>query len=234
MASPNRILRIVTLDLGEVNPPEEHPDFGTPTVIQAFAIDTRAGAILVDTGLGESEPMIEVMYRPARRSLARALSESGLNDNRIVAIVVSHLHFDHAGALCDFPGIPIHVQREELEAAHQPRYTIRSRIEDPALRYIEHDGDTEILDNIRLVTTPGHTPGHQSVAVETEGGLAILACQAAYVLEEWVDPLFQHAAGAASAFDRDRYAKSLEKLRAMNPVEVRFTHDRRVWQAPEG
>ena len=122
MASPNRILRIVTLDLGAVNPPEEHPDFGTPTVIQAFAIDTGAGVFLVDTGLGESEPVIEVMYRPARRSLVRAPSESGLNDDRIVGIVVSHLHFDHAGALCDFPGIPIHVQREEIEAARQPRY----------------------------------------------------------------------------------------------------------------
>jgi N-acyl homoserine lactone hydrolase len=171
------------------------------------------------------------MYQPVRRSLTVALSEHGLSRDRIVAIVVSHLHFDHAGALGEFPGIPIHVQREELEAARQPRYTVRSRIEDPALRYLEHEGDTEIFEGIRLIATPGHTPGHQSVAVKTDDGLAILACQSAYVLEEWADPFFQHVAGAASALDRDRYAESLEKLRSMSPIEVRFSHDRRVWRA---
>jgi len=141
------------------------------------------------------------------------------------------LHFDHAGSLREFAGLSIHVQRDEMEAARQPRYTIRSRIEDRALRYVQHGGDAEIIEGIRLITTPGHTPGHQSVSVETNDGLAILACQAAYVLEEWDDPSFEHAAGAASAWNRDHYRQSLEKLRSMNPVEVRFTHDRRIWTA---
>ncbi len=231
MPSRYPILRLVTLDLGVVTPPKNHPDFGTPIVIQAFAIDTRAGVMLVDTGLGDAEPAIEAMYRPARRSLATALSESGLNRDRIVAIVVSHLHFDHAGALRDFPGSPIHVQRDELEAARQPGYTIRSRIEDPSLRYIEHFGDDEICEGVRLIQTPGHTRGHQSVAVETDDGLVMLACQAAYSVEEWASPSFRHPAGAGSAWDRVCYQKSLDKLRAMTPVEVRFTHDWRVWRA---
>jgi glyoxylase-like metal-dependent hydrolase (beta-lactamase superfamily II) len=234
MSSRTSILRLVALDLGVVTPPKDHPDFGRPTVIQGFAIETTAGLILVDTGLGDEEPLIEAIYKPTRRSLANALSENGLMRDRIVAIVVSHLHFDHVGALRDLPGIPIHVQHDELEAARQPHYTIRSRIEDPSLQYIEHVGDDQICEAVRVIATPGHTPGHQSVAVETDGGLAILACQAAYTLEEWTRPSFEHPAGAGSAWDHARYMKSLNKLRSMNPVEVRFTHDRRMLRPSSG
>jgi N-acyl homoserine lactone hydrolase len=223
--------RIVTLDLGSVSPPKGHPDFGTPVVIQAFVIDTPRGAVLVDTGLGDAEATIDRMYQPRRWPLDVALSENGLIRERIAAIVVSHLHFDHVGALCDFPGIPIHVQREELEAARrEPHYTILSRISGPALRFIHHDGDVQISEGIRLIATAGHTPGHQSVAVDTSDGLTILACQAAYVIEEWTNSSFEHPAGAASAWDRERYRKSLARLRAMSPVEVRLTHDCRIWR----
>lgn len=227
----NQIQRIVTLYLGSVVPPESHPDRRDSIPIQAFAIDTCGGIVLVDTGLGEPELTIDSLYRPTRRSLAAALSENGLSRQRIIAIVSSHLHFDHAGALRDFPAIPIHVQRDEMEAARQPRYTTRSRIEVRTLRYVEHQGDTEIAEGVRLIATPGHTPGHQSVVVETDARLVILACQAAYVLEEWTDSSFEHPAGAASAWDRNHYRASLEQLRSMNPSEVRFTHDRRIWRS---
>jgi N-acyl homoserine lactone hydrolase len=176
--------------------------------------------------------VIDRLYRTIRRPLATALSENGLDRERVTAIVMSHLHFDHAGALREFPGIPIHVQHKEMEAARQPLYTILSRIDDCALRYVEHKGDAEITEGVRLIATPGHTPGHQSVAVETAEGLVVLACQAVYVLEEWADPLFEHAAGSLSAWDRDQYRHSLEKLRSLNPVGVRFTPDTRVWRAP--
>ncbi|HXN85981.1 MAG TPA: MBL fold metallo-hydrolase [Candidatus Binataceae bacterium] len=221
-------MRIVTLDLGVVTPPKDHSDFGAPTVIQGFVIEMTAGVILVDTGMGDEDSRIDALFKPVRRSLATAFAESAIDPDRIVAIVVSHLHFDHVGALREFPGIPIHVQRDELAAARQPRYTIRSRIEDPSLHYIEHAGDDQVCEDVRLIATPGHTPGHQSVAVETNDGLAILACQAAYTPEEWTDPSFAHPAGAGSAWHREHYLKSLNKLRSMNPVEVRFTHDRRV------
>jgi len=229
MRSRGAVRRVVALDMGSVAPPKGHPDFGTLTVIQAFAIDAPGGVVLVDTGLGEAEPAIDALYSPTRRSLAEALLETGLSRERVSAIVVSHLHFDHAGALPEFSGLPIHVQRDERQAARQPRYTVRSRVEAPALRYIEHAGDGEVCEGVRVIATPGHTPGHQSVAIETERGLVILACQAAYTLEEWTERSFQHPAGALSAWDREAYAKSLDRLRAMNPIEVRFSHDRRIW-----
>ncbi len=228
--SDRQLLRIVSLDLGNVTPPADHPDSRSAIPIQAFAIDTPNGTTLVDTGLGEPHVAIDEMYRPVRRRLDAALTENNLRRDRIVAIIVSHLHFDHIGAIREFARIPIHVQRDELEAAKQRRYTIRSRMEAPELRYLTHEGDADIAEGIRLIATPGHTPRHQSVAIQTVEGIVILACQAAYGLEEWTDPGFEDPAGAASAWDRDHYRYSLAKLRAMNPVEVRFTHDRRAWR----
>ena len=87
------IRRVVTLDLGSVSPPKDHLDFGTEVALQAFAIDTRDGAVLVDTGLGDAEATIDRLYQPQPRSLKLALSENAMTRERIVAIVVSHLHF---------------------------------------------------------------------------------------------------------------------------------------------
>lgn len=148
--------RVIALDMGSVTPPKDHPDFGTLMIIQAFAIDTPGGVVLVDTGLGEAEPTIDAMYSPTRRSLAKALLEIGLSRERVSAIAASHLHFDHAGALPEFSGLPIHVQRDELQAARQPRYTVRSRVEGPALRYIEHAGDGEVCEGVRVIATRSH------------------------------------------------------------------------------
>lgn len=219
------------LDLGSAAPPRMHPDFGRRIPIHAFAIESPTGIVLVDTGLGEPEPALDRMYQPERRSLATALSENRLALERVKTILLSHMHFDHVGGITQSGGIPIHVQRSELEAARrEPRYTLLSRFSDPALQYVQHDGDAQFLEGIRVITTPGHTPGHQSVAIDTPAGLILLACQAAYVLEEWADPSFEHPAGAASAWNHERYRESLNKLRALNPIEVRFSHDRRIWR----
>ena len=78
------------------------------------------------------------------------------------------------------------------------------------------------------MTTPGHTPGHQSLAVETDGGLILLAGQAVYTVEEWVgEP--DELEGRSSAPDREAYDRSTERLHALEPARVHFGHDRRSW-----
>ncbi len=84
------------------------------------------------------------------------------------------------------------------------------------------NGEEEIVPGVRVVTTPGHTGGHQSVRIETTTGSAILVGDAAYNVDlfEGVEP----PAGAA-----DDLPAPLKKLRQAAPAVVHFCHDRRVW-----
>src|SRR5207248_10711835 len=105
-------------------------------------------------------------------------------------VINTHLHFDHCGGNRLFAGTPIHVQRLERENARVPDYTIAEWVEFEGATYVEHDGEAEIAPGVRVLPTPGHTRGHQSVLVETEDGLVVVAGNVAY---RWED--FDAAAG---------------------------------------
>ena len=77
-----------------------------------------------------------------------------------------HLHFDHCGGNPELPGRPVFTQRTELDLARNVEdHTLPELIDAPGISYTELDGETEILPGVRIVPTPGHTAGHQSVVV---------------------------------------------------------------------
>ena len=93
------------------------------------------------------------------------------------------------------------------------------------------DGDHILSDDITLLATPGHTPGHQSLAVRTRAGLVTLAGQACYTAAEWAgDPT--PLEGRSGAPDIDAYDRSIARLRALDSDVVRFGHDRETWRRP--
>jgi N-acyl homoserine lactone hydrolase len=144
------------------------------------------GPILVDTGMIDSTPELDEEWSPTvyPERIPRDVS----------LVVNTHLHFDHCGGNRLFAGVPIYVQRTEREAAREPGYTIPEWVEFPGARYVELDGEAEIAPGVRVLPTPGHTPGHQSVLVETEDGLVVVAGDVAY---RWED--FDAAGGAILA-----------------------------------
>src|SRR5689334_9963591 len=100
---------------------------------------------------------------------------------RVALVINTHLHFDHCGGNHLFAGVPIHVQARELaDARSEDDYTIREWVEFEGASYVEHDGEIEVLPGIRLVPTPGHTTGHQSVLVE---GVAVIGGDVAYTFD---------------------------------------------------
>jgi N-acyl homoserine lactone hydrolase len=111
-----------------------------------------------------------------------------------------HLHvIEHRGGNRLFAGVPIYVQRAEREAAREPDYTIPEWVDFPGARYVELDGEAEVAAGVRVLPTPGHTPGHQSVLVETDDGLVVVAGDVAY---RWED--FDAAGGALLALEPRR------------------------------
>ena len=107
-------------------------------------------------------------------------AEANIELNRLAAVVNCHLHVDHAGQNQAVKGIPIHVQRAELQGPHDPP----EWVDFPGATYVEHDGEAQVLPGIRLLPTPGHTNGHQSVLVDTPDGLVVIGGDVAYTYDE--------------------------------------------------
>ena len=83
------------------------------------------------------------------------------------------------------------------------------------------------MPGIRVLSTPGHSPGHQSLVLDQRDGPVILTGQAVYGLDEWRGS--QGREGASSAADPAAYDASVARLRALDPSRVLFAHDRRPW-----
>ena len=218
---------IVPLDVGEFRFADDEPYAGEVGVVVAYAIRRREGVLLFDTGFGFGSRELDERYHPTYRPIADVLGEAGVRLADIDLVANCHLHADHAGQNATLPGIPIHVQRAELAIARAGDYTILEWIDGPGVQYVEADGDHELVPGVRVLSTPGHSPGHQSLVVDASDGPVVLSGQAVYGLDEWRGTKGRE--GRTSARDGAAYEASLERLRAIEPSRVLFAHDRRPW-----
>jgi len=110
-------------------------------------------------------------------SLEQGLQSVGLKAEEIEQVIVTHLHFDHIALASKYKNATFIVQKRELEYACNPHvfnavdYN-REYFENLKFRII--DGDCEILPDVKLFLTPGHSPGGQSIQIETWLGKAII------------------------------------------------------------
>ena len=146
--------------------------------------------LLVESGLGErwdakSREMLSIDPSPG---LERSLASLGVSMSDVDALVLSHLHFDHAGgatrnengaAVPAFPNAVLYVQRSELAHARAPherdRASYRPADWEPwadAGRLDPVDGEREIRPGVRVVPLPGHNTGMQAVRIDSGGATA--------------------------------------------------------------
>ena len=205
--------------------PEWHPEHARfdSFPVYAWVIRHPDGVLLVDTGIGIDNSVITELYRPEVTPLADALGAVGLTPSDISAVIVSHLHFDHCGQLA-LLAAPVYLQAEEHEAAQSPGYTVPdwAAIQEERLRLVR--GDEKIAEGITLLSTPGHTPGHQSVVIEAAGKRAVLAAQCAFRAGE-----LRSGQPAASNLHDETWESaardSLRHLRALAPFTAQLSHD---------
>jgi len=143
--------------------------------------------ILVDTG--PSDPDWGTKYhQPLTRSdqetIEGGLSKIGLTPDKITVVINTHLHWDHCYGNKLFTNATFVVQREELRYAVAPLARDRRDYEadlatPPFLSCLSKmqivEGDKEIVPGVKVIKTPGHTPGSQGVAVKTSNGVYFVA-----------------------------------------------------------
>jgi len=211
---------IVRLHLGKI----WLPDLRLEIPVHGFLVKHADGAGLVETGYGTGLALIKE-YLPVMAPVADALREHDVDPSDIRWVVNSHLHFDHCGQNAVFHHAPFYVQRQEYERARrQAGYSILEWFDFAGARFELVDGEAEVVPGVRLLTTPGHTPGHQSVRIDTTAGPAIIVGDAAWDVEQ-----FEGGVPPAGAMeDVPTYHASLRRLRALEPTAVHFCHDRRI------
>jgi len=211
---------IVRLNLGHL----WLADMSMEIPVHGFLIKHPAGAGLVDTGYGTPLELIKD-YRPVNASVADALRRQGVDPADIRWVINSHLHFDHCGQNAVFPQAPFYIQRTEFERRHRYETPV-AWLEFAGARFELLDGETEIVPGVRVLTTPGHTAGHQAIQVDTTSGSALITGDACWTVE-----MFQGQAPRAEMMDDVPTAqRSLEKLRNLKPAAVHFCHDNRTWR----
>ncbi len=174
--------------------------------------------------------------------LDEALDAVGIDLRDVAAVAVSHLHVDHAGALKLFAGrAPVHAQRAELSygmdrSADAERHAVyRVDFDDPSHDWRLADGDAEIAPGVTAVSTPGHTPGHQSFVVDLDpsvgGGGLVLACDAADLVENIDDEV--SVGGRIDAGPEVSVAaiRRLKAIGAERGYRVVPGHDPHLWPA---
>src|SRR3954463_5206899 len=128
--------------------------------VYVHVIDHPDGRVLVDTGMTQLPPLVADMD-PRLMPLS---AQADFDLASIDLVVNTPLHFDHCGGNHLFAGRPAYVQRRELDDARsQDDYTIRDWVDAPGVSYVPVDGELEVLPGVRLMPTPGHTPGSQVV-----------------------------------------------------------------------
>ncbi len=223
----------MTTPVGMWRQDEEEPGRKVRFPIPAYLIETDRARILVDTGLHPAAAADAASHYgpdPALEAFELELDsrlDQRLDLGEISKVVLTHLHFDHAGGLDQIPKqVPIVLQRREWEAGRD-----QAAIEKNFLRPIDYtgiedrvelvDGDHDLLGDgsVRLLLTPGHTPGHQSVRVGEELVIGGDVGHYASTLDDLRFPVF--------ADDFEAQAESARRLRGMRDGGMTVTpgHD---------
>ena len=215
-------MEIVRLHLARIGALNDIP-------VHGFVIKhPKAGAILVDTGVGWPTELLKE-WKIVNRHAADVLAEHDLSPADVRIVINSHLHFDHCGQNAVFKHAPFYVQRSELDRARSEKSDVSEWFDFAGARFELVDGDAQIAEGVRVVATPGHTVGHQSVIVDTPDGGAVMIGDAAYtadIYREADEADLSNWRGQYS--DRAAWSDSLHRLQGMHPHTVHFCHDTKV------
>jgi glyoxylase-like metal-dependent hydrolase (beta-lactamase superfamily II) len=151
--------------------------------LNCLVVETPAGRVLIETGIGERvNDKVRAMRGYEGSPVVPAMAAAGFEPGTIDVVAMSHLHFDHAGGLLladgskAFPRARIVAQRAEWEIAFDENSRIVASYDQVELRLVREwgeagwvDGETELLPGVSVIRTGGHSKGHQAIVVRAAG-----------------------------------------------------------------
>jgi glyoxylase-like metal-dependent hydrolase (beta-lactamase superfamily II) len=165
-----------------------------PLALRCLLVEAPEALVLIDTGLGNKEDekfrdIYGVSNHGSPSRLEDGIRHAGFEPSDVDIVLNTHLHFDHAGGdtfrdeegqvRLSFPRARHVVQRGELDFARSKNERIRASYLPHNFEPIDRaglwsfvDGVAEVTKGVRVLPTPGHTPFHHSVTIESEGALA--------------------------------------------------------------
>lgn len=167
----------------------EMPDF-------TFLIEGGEKTVLVDTGMAWSERASTYhhpgSHQPEGMSIVDQLKKIGISAADIDIVIFTHLHWDHCFYLDQFTNAEFIAHEKEYAFAMDPIPLYYKSYEHPALGIVRPfegipfrtvKGDAEIIKGVSVFETPGHSPGHMSVAVQAESGEYICTGDSIFILD---------------------------------------------------
>lgn len=169
----------------------DHPDAPMPMVYFVWAIQGANENVVVDTGF--TEAAARSRNRRYLHCPIEALRQLGIDAEKVKNVIITHLHYDHAGNLDRFPAAKFHLQESEaayaagkfmlhdaLRHSYDVEDVVRMVRNTYAGRVIFYDDFGEVLPGVTLHHVGGHTLGLQVVRVHTARGWVVLASDAAH------------------------------------------------------
>lgn len=214
---------------------EDYPVF-------AFLIQGNGRNILVDTGMCETERAGKYHHPGSHQgkggSIVDKIQSIGVSCEDIDTVILTHLHWDHCYHLDQFPNAVFYAHEKEIAFALDPIPLYYKSYEAPQMgivRPFEHitfracKGDMEILDGIRVFETPGHSPGHMAVEVDTSDGCYIIGGDCAFRLDNFspIPEIQYDVTPPGRYYNIIESWRSLEKIksRAVDLDHVLLTHE---------
>jgi N-acyl homoserine lactone hydrolase len=197
--------------------------------ILAYLIETSNGRILYDVGCDYqkvNDPTLRARYyenddfpfgppqMEEEQRLPKRFATLGLTPQDIDLVFIGHLHFDHAGGLCEMCHAEIHVHQREMAAAQAQ--TDGAYFQDDfagPLNWQIQTAEYALCDGVQAIETPGHTAGHMSLLIELPKGKPILLAGDAADLQENLDEEI-----APGLCWNDEETMALESIRKLKQV----------------
>ena len=185
-------------------------------------------------------------HRLAERSVREQIVERGIDPSDVSRVLVTHLHLDHISGSAQWPDATFVVDRAERVAAASPgpgpyvkshlatigRWQEVDYAEAEPFESFARTIDLFEDGTVRLVSSPGHSPGHQSVLLRLRDRYALICGDSAMSTVELREPVID-----GIVMDQDRYIRSGEEARAFmraHPDTLAIpSHDRDLWSRLE-